>query len=280
MGIASTHRPLAGHAVFLSASEPSEHRDKNYRSIPDAFARIEEAVLRVAGAVFSAGGTLVFGGHPSISPLIGYLCAQYQQPIPAEGEKTFQGRSERPSAGPRVELWQSEAFRQTWAEPSERLWKMPGVAVTWTPAEAGERFDETLQGKPQCVESLFRMRREMIERTQPIAMIVVGGMEGVEEELVLFRKVCPRRTVYTLPSTGGAARILVEQRQDVAGVKSYDDEVRGHVMEFRRRVRAQQAEMRKERDDVLPFTEEDEITIPYGNVASRIVADIVTKLGE
>ncbi len=113
-----------------------------------------------------------------------------------------------------------------------------------------------------------------------MAMIAIGGMEGVEEEVRLFREIFPGRTVYALSSTGGAAKILVEERQNDAGVKSYDDEVRGHVREFRRRVRAQQAETRKERGDVPPPGEEEEITIPYANVASRIVADIVASLHE
>lgn len=85
--------PLAGRAVFLSASVPSGDGANQYRRIPQAFARIEEAALRVAGAVFNAGGTLVFGGHPSISPLIGYLCEQYQPLVEAEGQNLRVGEA-------------------------------------------------------------------------------------------------------------------------------------------------------------------------------------------
>ncbi|NBV47269.1 MAG: hypothetical protein EBR86_16940 [Planctomycetia bacterium] len=278
MGATVSAKPLAGHAVFLSASVPSPDRAEKYRLIPDAFARIEEAVLRVAGAVFHAGGTLVFGGHPSISPLIGYLCAQYQPQLAAEGEPPQGRRDEREPAGPRVVMWQSEAYLDSWAEPSERLATMPGVSVNWTPAVNGERYDPELRGVPQCEESLKLMRRKMIDGTQPVAMVAIGGMEGVEMELAIFQELRHGRPVYVLTSTGGAAAVLAADKPNQ--VRSFDDEVRANVAEFRRRVREQQMEDRQDAGIAVPFPEEEEIAIPYAAVAARIVEDIQRSLKE
>lgn len=274
MGSLPLDRPLAGRAVFLSASVPSPARAERYHLVPGAGPRLEEAALRVAGAVFQAGGTVVFGGHPSISPLIGYLCAQYQLPEPAELVGSW---GEREPTGPRVVLWQSEAFRDSWAEPSQRLAEMPGVTVRWTPAIDGERFDPERRGTPQCPESLAHMRAAMIESAQPVAMVAIGGMEGIELEYGIFRTLRPEAPVYALPSTGGAARILAETHPN--DVRSFDAEVEGHVREFRRRIRAQDTDDAKQSRHEPPARPpiDEEIAIPYANVAARIVEDIVVR---
>jgi len=278
MGSVPLDRPLAGRAVFLSASVPSRARAERYHLVPGAGPRLEEAALRVAGAVFQAGGTLVFGGHPSISPLIGYLCTQYQRPAPAEPDRPG-ARSERPAAGPEVVLWQSEAFRDTWAEPSRRLATMPGVTVRWTAAIDGERFDASRLGSPHCQKSLAHMRAAMIEATAPVAMVAIGGMEGIEDEFEIFRRLRETAPVYALPSTGGAARILAENHPN--SVRSFDAEVREHVREFRRRVRAQDTDDAKESpsEPAVRAPDDEEIAIPYANVAARIVEDIAERCG-
>lgn len=277
MGSVPLDRPLAGRAVFLSASVPSRARAERYHVVPGAGPQLEEAALRVAGAVFQAGGTLVFGGHPSISPLIGYLCAQYQLPEPAEA--AIAARTLRESTGPRVVLWQSEAFRDTWAEPSRRLATMPGVTVRWTPAIDGELFDTSRLGSPQCQKSLAHMREAMIEATAPVAMVAIGGMEGIEDEFEIFRKLRETAPVYALPSTGGAARILAENHPQA--VRSFDAEVREHVREFRRRVREQEDHGGEQAISALDGWSqgEEDIAIPYANVAARIVENLVEELG-
>ena len=241
-------QPLAGRAVFLSASVPSPERAERYRRIPEAFARVEQAVLRVASAVFNAGGSLVFGGHPSISPLVGYLCTQYQPP-PSEPGESAPLKNREPSTAPRVFLWQSQAFRGTWAEPSKRLAGMPGVSVYWTPAADGDRFD------PDRLEEEFSVFRQ-------------------------FRKTAP---VYALPTTGGAAEILFKNHCDAAtgAVRSFDAEVKGHVLAFRKREMEQERIKRKKLGGP-PLVDPDDgdvVVIPYANVAIRTVEDIVRHLG-
>ena len=275
-------QPLAGRAVFLSASVPSPERAERYRRIPEAFARVEQAVLRVASAVFNAGGSLVFGGHPSISPLVGYLCTQYQPP-PSEPGESAPLKNREPSTAPRVFLWQSQAFRGTWAEPSKRLAGMPGVSVYWTPAADGERFDPDRLGERQCPVSLEIMRHSMINESKPVAMVAVGGMEGVEEEFSVFRQFRKTAPVYALPTTGGAAEILFKNHCDAAtgAVRSFDAEVKGHVLAFRKREMEQERIKRKKLGGP-PLVDPDDgdvVVIPYANVAIRTVEDIVRHLG-
>lgn len=266
--------PLAGRAVFLSASVPSVDRAERYRRIPQAFARIEEAALRVAGAVFNAGGTLVFGGHPSISPLIGYLCEQYQPSVEAEGQNRRVAETETAAGRPRVVMFQSEVYREAWAAPSERLSKLAGVEVIWTEAVQSQNFKNVSQIEAQVEASLHIMRALMFSQTRPIAMVAIGGMEGVEEELELFDPSHQTWPIYTIPSTGGAAKLITDNYPH--RVRSFDDEVRAHVREFRRQMRAQQQEGGSAR---TPADEEEaEILIPYANVASRIVQDIIQNI--
>ena len=51
----------------------------------------------------------------------------------------------------------------------------------------------------------------MIRETQPIAMVCIGGMQGVEEEFHLFRTLLPGAPVFVLETTGGAAAWLAER---------------------------------------------------------------------
>lgn len=114
----------------------------------------------------------------------------------------------------------------------------------------------------------------MFSQTRPIAMVAIGGMEGVEEEFELFDPSHQTWPIYTIPSTGGAAKLITDKYPHL--VRSFDDEVRAHVREFRRQMRAQQQEGGSAQ---TPADEEEaEILIPYANVASRIVQDIIQNI--
>ncbi|MGH8300567.1 MAG: hypothetical protein ACRET5_03775, partial [Steroidobacteraceae bacterium] len=65
---------LRSKAVFLSASFPSGDRGQAFRPY-DAEA-IADAVVAITRAVLYAGGRLVFGGHPTISPLVLLIAAE------------------------------------------------------------------------------------------------------------------------------------------------------------------------------------------------------------
>src|SRR3954463_3886992 len=67
--------------ILLSASVPSSARSEkyqeNYTKIKNAQLHIEKAVIGLARNIFQAGGRLVFGGHPSISPLIAMVATEF-----------------------------------------------------------------------------------------------------------------------------------------------------------------------------------------------------------
>ena len=203
------------HTIFLSASVP--HRPKwTAESKPAA---IEEAIVSVARAVFAHGGRLLFGGHPSVSPLIASVAGEY---FPADP-----GRRLRP-----VVTFQSQFFPQE-ALPNEtwELYRMGWTSIIWTPKEAR-------QGNTSLDLSLETMRRYMlldssldysspvgnppapwkvlIEQLQlmpPKAMVAIGGMEGVADEAAMFLDFQPQAPVCSFTSTAGAAARLFENRE-------------------------------------------------------------------
>ena len=63
--------------LLLSASVPSDKRDKRFTKIKNAQIQIEEAVIGLSRNIFQAGGKIVFGGHPSISPLVALVATEY-----------------------------------------------------------------------------------------------------------------------------------------------------------------------------------------------------------
>jgi hypothetical protein len=192
---------LNGRSVFLSASVPDPARDDRFSRIADAPFQVEQAVVSLARAVFSEGGRLVFGGHPTISPLVATVAAEYREPNLTEGGK------ER--AEPQVVIFQSEVFREFIPSDTDLLIRLGLAEERWTEAIGDERFISG-EGSPleQCPRSLYEMRRQMLVETDPAAMVCVGGMEGVRREAGMFREQFRDRPIFTLARTGGAASLL------------------------------------------------------------------------
>jgi SLOG cluster3 family len=200
----------AGSIIFLSASVP-------YRPQWTADAKsteIEEAIISIARAVFARQGRLLFGGHPSVSPLISAVASEYFGPDPA--------RIKRP-----VITFQSEFFRGRLPDRTWEMVRMGWSTIEWTEKRAsdGEMTDQEA--------SLAEMRKWMLleedppdavmRRTglePPQAMIAVGGMEGVCDEAAIFLRhregwatrwnIPPVQRVYAFKSGGGAAARLLE----------------------------------------------------------------------
>ena len=63
------------------------------------------------------------------------------------------------------------------------------------------------------------MRVRMITETAPVAMVCIGGMEGVEEEVSLFNEYASG-PVYVIASTGGAA-LRIADEGEVKRVRIY-----------------------------------------------------------
>ncbi len=71
------------------------------------------------------------------------------------------------------------------------------------------RFIDAVDGDLDA--SLTKMRGAMIGARNFDAAVFLGGMEGVEIEYDIFRRLHPNRPAYPVASTGAAARILSEK---------------------------------------------------------------------
>jgi hypothetical protein len=268
---------LHGRTVFLSASVPVRERRDEYERIEEAPIRIEEAVLCIARAVFVEGGTLVFGAHPSISPLVAQVIDDYY--VPAPGERTEKAETEEIEwRNPSVIMYQSLVWEPYWAEITKQLSRRPLVEVKWTAAEPGESINLELKDRSQAPKSMVRMRKAMIEETSPIAMIAIGGMKGVLEEAELFMQLRPGRTIFTLSTTGGAAAVLARRLEYQESVTAIDREAESLVREFWKQQSTREAERRSDKED-LPreFAAEQtrKFYLPYAVVAQQIIARLV-----
>jgi hypothetical protein len=203
---------LRDQFVFLSASKPSRNPER-FPLVADRMngtsVEIEEAVVSLARAVFSRGGRLVFGGHPSISPLVASVAAEY---FPA---------GEIEDGMEPVWIFQSRAFEKVIPKTTTRLKDLGYARIFWTESVDEEQFQPKDAGQEQCLNSLRAMRQAMIDlcppgensklapNRKPIAMVAIGGMEGVVREARLFLEQTAGG-VYALRSTAGAASRLFE----------------------------------------------------------------------
>jgi hypothetical protein len=263
-------RSLDGRVVFLSASVPDPRREAEYRvggdlgalyeRVEDAHVEVERAVVSLARAVLSAGGRLAFGAHPSISPLVAMVAGEYRLPTAAEpGPDELPAVRSRASSGedaPLVLIYQSRAFQEVVPDETWLLHRLGYAQIQWTQAVNGERYRSELEGQPQCPESLTLMRRTLLRDTNPVAMVALGGMGGVREEAAMFRELFPRRPLYVMENTGGAAAWLA--RRGVESMTVLDRDVLGKLR------RIDSTLPRPERDRPRPAEDEvDREEIPY-----------------
>lgn len=164
------------NTVFLSASFPTPERvDESglfhAADIGAAAASVIEATLR-------SGANLIFGGHPTITPLVLHIASIL-------------------NAGAQVTIFQSEFFRKQITEEVFRLSELEGSELVFVPA--GEGLEDSLE----------LLRNAMFEA--PIEMaFFVGGMSGVHDEFqILADKL--ETTCITFEAPGGmAAKIGAE----------------------------------------------------------------------
>jgi hypothetical protein len=188
---------LQGESVILSASIP--RKGSPFHRIEDASYVIEQAVVGLARAVLAHGGRLVFGAHPSISPLVASVASEYVLP----GEE------------PRIIIYQSRAFSDVVPNETWSMHRLGYARIAWTNAVEGEHF-RSGGDTSSCDKSLTLMRQRMIGEQRPHTMVVVGGMEGIFEEAELFGTYWQQERsaaeIYVAARTGGAAQQLVEER--------------------------------------------------------------------
>jgi len=164
--------------VFLSASIPYPDRDRKYFATADVVA-IRDAVRALATVVIPKAH-LVWGGHPSITPLIRYVMERMKA-----DSKTH------------ITLYQSMFFENIFPPDNFSFEK-----IIFT-----ERQD-TLK------DSIELMRNRMINDNDFKAGIFIGGMEGINDEYLMFKEKHPNALVLPVASTGAAAKLLFENQPD------------------------------------------------------------------
>ena len=138
--------------VFLSASVPKVGRG-NFSDDANPFL-IQLAVRELATTIVRSGN-LIWGGHPSITPMIWAVCEYLQVPY-----------------GEHVKLYQSRYFEEDFPEENDHFKNVVFV----------DRIDNSLE------PSLKEMRRRMLTEEKFDAGVFIGGMEGVLVEYELFKE--------------------------------------------------------------------------------------------
>jgi hypothetical protein len=161
--------------ILLSASVPLPERDRRFFDSADVLL-IREAIKAVVEVVLPLG-RITSGGHPAITPLISLFVRENR--LPPE----------------RLTIFQSALFESRF--PAENA---DFADIRIVPAAGNDRD-----------ASLSRMRREMIGSRQFTAAVVVGGMEGIFEEVALFKELQPLAPLFPFASTGAAAAMIYEE---------------------------------------------------------------------
>jgi len=158
--------------IFLSASIPQKVRDPKYYETADIIA-IRDAVIALVTTVLPHH-RLIWGGHPSITPIIYYVMERLNMNIQEH-----------------VVLYQSKYFEDRFPEDNN---KFENVILT------EKKIDLQL--------SVDFMRREMFSQNDFSAAVFIGGMEGIETEFRTYIDYFPDTIILPIASTGAAAKIL------------------------------------------------------------------------
>lgn len=178
---------LEGSSIFLSASIPSPDRDERYYINTNPL-DITDAVVAISKIIFSEGGKIIYGGHPTISPLILSVARIFKQYYKHENL-------------PLVCIYQSKFFEGKISKFTKEFINLKLGEINWTEPVNNDRD-----------QSLMLMRKEMIESSNVVAAIFIGGMEGIAEEFKLFVESHPNLPMYLIASSGGATRSLFENQ--------------------------------------------------------------------
>ena len=161
--------------IFLSASVPLPERDKEYIDTADIIA-IRDAVVALATVVLPHH-RIVWGGHPSITPLIYYVMTKLNLNIQDH-----------------VTIYQSKLFEKFFPEDNN---KFENVILT-----------EIVENDRD--KSLLHMRDRMLSEFNFSAAVFIGGMEGIKDEYKMFVEKQPEAFILPIVSTGAATKIVYE----------------------------------------------------------------------
>lgn len=159
--------------IFLSASIPKPGRE--YYGTADPL--LIHAAVR-AFAVLALGRChIVWGGHPSITPMISAACdglgVQYATA---------------------VTLYQSRFFQRNFPKENSRFGNLVLV-----------------DAEPDMAASLESLRKRMFGDFDYQAAVFIGGMNGILDEHDMFASMHPKATIVAVPRPGGAAADLAKK---------------------------------------------------------------------
>ncbi len=171
--------------IFLSASFPSGNRGERFR--PYDPSGIADAVSAFTRAILAGNGKLVFGGHPTITPLVLMIAREL-------------------SVTNSVDVFQSAWFRHIRIPEVDDIQSERLGVIHWT--ESADDLERSLR----------IMRNEMIGSIPYEAAIFVGGMEGIQDEYNLFAELRPDIPCIPVSGPGGAAATLPSNGWDILGL--------------------------------------------------------------
>lgn len=160
--------------IFLSASIPLKERHPKYYETADVIA-IRDAVIALTTVVLPKH-RLIWGGHPSITPLIYYVMERMNLNIQEH-----------------VTLYQTKFFEHLFPRDNN---KFENIILTENLGEANA--------------SVENMRKRMFGENDFAAAIFIGGMEGISEEFKMFKESHPNALLLPIASTGAAAKIVYD----------------------------------------------------------------------
>ncbi len=177
-------KPLENIPVMLSASIPDELMES--LQAQDIFS----VIILFTKHILNAGGRLVFGGHPTVTPLVHQVCKSMEH---------------KPDA---VRLHQLNRFKDT--APEEIKDKQVFQNIYWFGSE--NRNDD-------IVPDLAEMRDAMADMSR--AAIFVGGKTirhdhygdkpGVRDEYERFVKKHPNSPIYLVGLLEGESKVIIEE---------------------------------------------------------------------
>ena len=167
---------LERQSLFLSASFPPRAHGQRFKPVDPG--GIADAVTAIVRAVLVRNGRLLFGDHPTITPLVLMIASELDH-----------------KGG--VDVFQSKWFERQITDETHALVEAGYGTIHWTPTCATRE------------NSLHVMRAEML-RSVPalIAGVFVGGMEGIKEEIRQFQELRPSVPRISIQCPGGAAATL------------------------------------------------------------------------
>lgn len=161
--------------IFLSASVPLPDRHPKYIETADIIA-IRDAVIALTTVVLPSH-RVIWGGHPSITPLVYYVMEKFKLPIQQH-----------------VKLYQSLWFEDQFPEDNNKFENV--------------RYTEKLDSPPASIDL---MRQKMLSENNFAAAVFIGGMDGIEVEYNMFRERHPAALILAISSTGAATKDIYDR---------------------------------------------------------------------